>query len=656
LSDHFFEQFFGRDPGVVGRQVMLATRTVTIKGVLPSDFRLWVPLLAPLNSGSEVDIFATSPLTPANQARGNAQTTVRVIGKLKPGVSITAARVEMETIQKRIAEMNANPLDNAVAFQMSPLQERLVRDARPGLLVLMAAVGFVLIIAAVNIASLLLARTIVRRREIAIRSAIGAGATRLLRQFMSEGAVLGIFGGLAGVLFAKGAVTLMIRISAEAVPRLNTAAVDHRVLMFTLGSVVCSVIIFSFAPAITVWRSGFGSLISDRAFSAAANSVRMRRFLVGAEVGLAVVLLCAAGLMLRSFWKMNERPPGFTPEKVLALRVTLSGREYLPEHRPREYVDELLLRLENTTGVQAATVMSTGVRGVAEIEGAALPPALELPQVSFNSVSADFGRVLGMRLIEGRWLNDREASPAILVNESFARQVLRGDEPVGKRLRIPGPDDVMVGTIVGVVSNLKYARLDSEPDPEVYIPYAQSPFLRGLTVLVLASGDVAATAPGVRTAIAQIDRTQPVFAVATLEERLAESIAPWRFNMFLLGTFAAAALVLALVGIYGVVAYSITQRTREIGVRIALGARAVQVTRMIIRQGMAIVLAGTLIGLIAASALTQAMKNLLYGIEPTDAPTLVSVTLLLVAGGLFATLIPAMRAARLDPSITLRSE
>jgi putative ABC transport system permease protein len=253
-------------------------------------------------------------------------------------------------------------------------------------------------------------------------------------------------------------------------------------------------------------------------------------------------------------------------------------------------------------------------------------------------------------------LTNREASAAILVNESFARQVLRGDEPVGKRLRIPGADDVMVTTIVGVVSNLKYARLDAEPDPEVYIPYAQSPFLRGLTVLVLMSGDIAATAPRVRTAIAQIDRTQPVFAVATLKERLAESIASRRFNMFLLGTFAVAALLLALVGIYGVVAYSITQRTREIGVRIALGARAAQVTRMIIRQGMGVVLVGALAGLIAASALTQGMKSLLYGIEPTDVPTMVGVTFLLAAGGLVATLVPAMRSARVDPSVTLRSE
>ncbi len=590
-------------------------------------------------------------LTPVN-------TIFNVVARLKPGVSLQQARSEMEGIHARIAKQYQNQINySQVELRVVPVQEKLVGNARPALLIMLGAVTFVLLIACANIAGLLLARASTRRREVAIRTAVGAGRLRTIAQFLTEGLVLALAGGAAGLLIARWAIALLTGFGPKAVPRLEGVAIDGRVLAFTVLISLVSGLLFALGPAISLARTNLHSELkgAGKATSGALR-LRPRSLLVAGELAVALVLIIGASLMVKSLWRMNARPAGFNPESILVMKVSLSGPAYRARPQQIAYFQEALSRLERTPGVVAAGTVFSPVRGVIQIEGA--PPSLAdlAHRGTYYSTSPGYFKAMGMRLIQGRWMTDDEPSEVMMVNETFVRSILGGADPLGKSIHLAVPPRPPSAAIVGVVSDVKYSKLDAEPGPEVYFPYLQSFFNRASDIVVRTSGDPLELGPAIRKLVSDIDRSQPPFDMQTLEGTLARSIAPRRFNLFLLGTFAGSALLLALIGIYGAMSYAVTQRTHEIGVRMALGARRGEIVRMVIRQGMAVALTGIAAGIAAAFGLTRLMATLLYEVKPTDPWTFAAVAMALTATSLLAAWVPALKAARVDPLRALRYE
>ncbi len=666
LSDGLFERRFGRDPRAVGTVVTLSGRPVTISGVLPRDFRFVLPqsLLEIGRRGpnsNDIEAYILNPIAPGSEVRGGPMTLQLVAARLKPGVPLEKARAELEGIQARIAHQNTRVSRELPKPRIMPLHEKLVGETRQALLILLAAVGFVLLIACANIASLLLARAASRRKEIAIRAAIGAGRSRVVRQFVAENLVLGLLGGAAGLVLTRWVLAALVRLAPQAVPRLSDASLDWRVLLFALSVTLAASALFGFTPAVSLWRSDLFDNLKQggKTSSAGSAGLPLRRLLVAGEMALAIVLLTGAGLVIKSFWRMTAHPPGFDPERTLMLQMKLTGPRYRDLPMQRVYFQELLSRIQGVPGVMAASLINTVARGPIYREGETVTLSPRTPMGAYHIVSAGFGRVLGMPLVKGRWITDHESSPAVMINESYARLVFGNSDPVGRRIMVellaPAPK-TSPATVVGIAGDLKYTRLDAGPEPEVYLPYLLSVKLLDASLMVRTEEDALRVAPAIRTLAAGIDRTQPPGELKTLEQSLAESIVPRRFNLFLLETFAAAALLLALVGIYGVIAYSVSQRTHEIGVRAALGAPCGGIVRMVVRQGMTIVLAGIAAGLGAAFGLTRLMASLLFEVRPDDPATFGAVALLLAATALAATWIPARKAARVDPLVALRFE
>jgi len=661
LTAAFFERRFGGDPRVIGSTVTLEGRPVTIIGVLAPGFRFLLPTPQASNDPREIEAYTPLDIHPETEVRGGPTAVIHVVGKLKPGEAVEQARAEIETIQARIAKANPEWSYGDFQLRVESLQEKLVGSSRPALLVLSAAAALVLLIACANVVSLLLARASARRREVAIRAAAGAGKGRVFRQFFAEGMLLAAMGGAAGLLFAYGAMTTILRLSPHAVPRLGEAAVDGRVLAFTAAISIGVAICFGFAPAISLWKTNLHSTLKDgaRTFSASSTSLRFRGLLVAGELALAVILLVSAGLLVKSFRLMNAHPPGFAPERVLVMRVELSGPAYAGRPAQETYMTEVLRRIESVPGVETAGLSNQFMQGVARVEGKPAASRGQPPQmVTFSMASAEYGKAIGMQLIKGRWTTDSEASPVLVINRSFARRIFQTEDPLGKRIRVPGAlgAEEPYAAVVGIVDDLKYSKLDAEPQPEVLVPYKQAPFLRAANVTVRVAGDPLAPAPALRKLISEIDKSQPVYDVKTLEEALADSIAPRRFTLYLIGTLATAALLLAMIGVYGVIAYSVAQRTHEIGVRMALGATRPEVIGMVVRQGAGTALAGICIGLAGAFALTRMMESLLYQVKATDPQTFAAVAIALALTALIASWGPALKAAVVDPVIALRCD
>ena len=669
LSDELFEREFRRDPNVVGRSVIVDGRAVTVLGVLPKGFRFLLPAGFGLPTGNarEIEGYMPNPVAWQHPPRGRNISVQLVIAKLKPGVSIERARSELAGIQARIAAQNPSVRYDAQSLRVTPLQEKLAAGARPALLVLLAAVSFVLLIACANIANLLLARGAARQKEIAIRTAIGAGRARVIRQFLGENLALALLGGGLGLLLARLAMPVIVSLAPPSLPRLGETTLDSRVLLFALAATLVTGFAFGITPAIFLRRSGPYEVLKQggRTSSAGSAGLPLRRLLVSAELALALVLLTAAGLMIKSFWRMNARPPGFDPERILALRVPFSGPRYRAVAEQRRFAEQMLERARQLPGVEAASVLAQG-----QLRGSGTAPhdpnlaslssaqVMRLPHVTFSTVSSGFDRVMGLRVVRGRWLAESEPGPAVVINESMSHELFGEGDAIGRQLGLADNvnDPATLAAIVGVVSDLKYSRLDAPAEPEVYIPYQISTSLLGMTVMVRTAASAAAMAPAIRDAIASVDRTQPVAEVKTLEQALADSIAPRRFNLYLLGAFATSALLLALIGIYGVIAYAVAQRTHEIGVRIALGAQRGQVVRLVVIEGMRVAAVGITVGLAAAFALTRLMASLLYDVKPTDPSTYAAVAAALAATALAACCKPALQAAWLDPARALRQE
>ncbi len=666
LSYAFFEQRFAGDPAIIGRQVTLDGDPATIVGVLPADFRFFLPHRGVFAAPGNVEAFVASSISRANQQHNAAEpcknakagavclrtgTAVSVVARLKPSVSVQSARTEMQSIEARTVTQwsQMGEYKRGVTLRLLPVRDKLVESSRPALLVLLAAVGFVLLIACANVANLLLARVTARHREISVRIALGAGRWRVIRQLLTESLLLALFGGLGGLLLAHWAIRLLARFGPSDVPRLHEVSIDARVLLFTLAASIVTGVLFGAGPALAFSRGNLNDVLkeSSRNSSASLATRWMRGLLAAAEIALALILLTSAGLMVKSFWLMNQRTPGFNPDRILVMKVALSGPRYQALEQRIAYYHEALQRLNAVPGVESAAIGNLGSQLLITPPAGApgLPAGLT---IGVNTASAGYLRAIGLRLLEGRWITDNEHTPAIVVNQTYARLVFPGEDPIGK--------SEFGGTIVGVVADLKYSKLDEDFRPEEYSPYRQAILLYDVNLVVRTASDPLALAPQLRKLVSQIDTTQPVYDLQTLEQSLAASIAPRRFNMLLLAIFASAALLLAAVGIYGILSYAVTQRTQEIGVRIALGARQSEVIGMVVKQGMLVALCGVFTGVCCALWLTRLMASLLYNVQPWDASTFAAVCVALTLAALAACWIPARRAARVDPAIALRYE
>jgi predicted permease len=658
LSHAFFEHRFASDLAILGQSVKIGGHEAAIAGVLPAGFRVQLPASSWAGLASrEIDAYSAFVVNPPQDHR---MQLLSVLALLKPGVAVNTARAELTTIHDRVAKENVGfPVRSGV--RVVPLADKLVGEARASLMILLAAVVLVLVIACANIANLLLARSSARLREIAIRAAVGAGRGRVVRQFLVESLLLAGAGGAAGLLAARWALNVMLRLIPQAVPRLTETTIDGRVLAFALVLSAATALLCGGAPAIALWRTNTYEVLKDgaRTATATSGSLRARTVLVAAELALTVVLLCGAGLLVKSAWRMREYPAGFAPDRTLTMTVEFSGPEWQNDRRRIAYGDEVLRRVPSMPGVEAAGITSSASgRTTLFIDGAPPMPDSERPVVVESSVSAGYAKAIGMRMVAGRWLTDAEPNQVFVINETLARRDFAGQDPMGTRIQLdssPDGSNVRFARVVGVVADLRTTKLDAAPEPEMFTDYAHSaPFI--VTLVVRTAGDPLALASAIRSRLVEIDKTTMVSDAMTVEQVLADSIAPRRFNVFLFGTFAASALLLALIGIYGVIAYSVAQRTHEIGVRMALGAERGTVVGMVVRQGMAIAIAGLLSGLAAALALTRVMTSLLYNVTPTDPATFTVVIAALAVTALSACCGPALKAARVDPLVALRYE
>jgi putative ABC transport system permease protein len=676
LTHALFERRFNGDPHILGQTVTVNGFPFTITGVLPKGFEFLFPQqysrAAERGIGAYIAFPPSAMWLPTSdssswqaivQELGPMPDYVCVVARLRPGVSLATARSEMGSIRARIVQghnANEHQYDSFQRWRMKMLKEKLAGGARPALMVLLAAVGFVLLIASANIASLLLARTTTRRREIAVRAAMGAGRTRVIRQFLTEGVLLALFGGAAGLLLARGAIVVMIRDLPHALPRLAQTRLDAPVLLLTTALSCLTAILFALPPAVLLWRNNLQDTLKDSMHTStgSAGHIRTREILVTVELALAVVLLTGAGLMVKSFWRMTATPPGFDPSSILTLSVSLAGEQYDTWPAQQAYIQTLLSRLQAFPGVEAAGIDSYTLHTNVKVEGLSSGSAAA-SFAGIRAVSAGYLRAMGAPLLPqygaGHWPTDRQMLDEVLVNESFARSLsLKGESVVGRHIS----GSFVTGTIIGVVADFKSSQLDAEPMAEIYTSYKLAPVTTPMSMDVFVRMSVSRKpdARAIEKLVATIDRTQPVYDVQTLEQALSGSVAPRRFNLFLLGTFAGTALLLALIGIYGVIAYSVALRAQEIGVRMALGASRADILGVVIVKGLGLAAVGILLGISAALGLTRLMVSLLYDVEASDPTTFVSVALLLVATALLACLGPAIRAALIDPMIALRHE
>lgn len=656
LSYSLWQEQFGGAAGVVGRTVTLSGHSYTVVGVMPAGFKsprdsseVWAPLRV------------VNPLAAAYRGVH----FLRIYARLRPGVTMAQAQREMTAIDKRLAE--SFPAENkrrqTILFS---LHERVVGDMRPALLVLFGAVGLVLLIACANFANLLLARAAAREGELVLRVALGAGRGRLVRQLLTESVLLAVLGGAVGALLAVWGVDLLAALKPANLPRLEAVSVDARVLWFTLGVALFTGLIFGLAPAWQATRVNVGDVLKEGGRGGSGGSRhRLRSALVVAEMALAMVLLIGAGLLIKSFWQLRSVTPGFNPNQLLTMRIDLPEARYKEIPQQTQYRRQLLDEVNGLPGAQAALVSELPMSGELlhhdfTVEGQQLA-AGEEPDVHTRSIEGDYFRVMQIPLLAGRDFTalDKDGAPLVgVVNESLVRRFFKGETPLGKRVRWARDEQLNWITIVGVVGDVKHGGLDTDEEPALYTPYPQSgsPWKRWMNLVIRSQGELAALSGMIKSRVWRIDAQLPVTRVRQMSEVMGEAVAARRFNMLLLGLFAAVALLLAAVGIYGVMAYAVTQRTHEIGVRVALGARPGDVLRLVIGKGMRLTALGVALGLVGSFALTRLMATLLFNVSATDPLTFVLISGLLAGVALLACYLPARRAMRVDPMVALRYE
>ncbi|HEX5883942.1 MAG TPA: ABC transporter permease [Pyrinomonadaceae bacterium] len=651
ISDELWRRNFAANPEIINQTIPLNGQKYTIVGVMPRELsalyrtvQMWSPLVFPEND---------------RLSRGTHK--YLVIGRLKSGVTLAQAREQMNTIAQRLEER----YKNGRGIRLMQIEELWVANVRSALLMMMVAVGFVLLIACTNVANLLLARATVRRREISIRIALGAGRGRLIQQFLSEGLLLSLIGSAMGIALAWWSMSLLGKIAFPFLPRSQEIRIDSRVLLFTLAVSILTSVVFGLIPSLQAGKTDVQETLKEGGNTMSAGSVGgwLRPILVVVEVAAAVVLLIGAGLMIRSILRIREVEPGLKPQNLLTAKLTLPREKYKDAESAIRFHQQVIERVRNLPGVESAGLTShlpieeRGYNGNISVEGKTYPPN-ESPLVEFRAVSEDYFQSAGIPLLRGRLFSKRErddTQPVIVINETMAKQIWPGEDPIGKRL-----GDDSKPTVIGVVGDVKNYGLLNKPAPEMYAPYTLKNFwpdMRwNMRLLVRSTLDDASIAAAVRREVQAVDPAQPIYAVQTMKLVIENTVRDKSLNTTLLTVFAGVSLLLAVIGVYGIMSYTVAQHTREIGIRMALGARPSSILKLIMGRGLVLVGVGAAIGVFASLGLTRFIENMLFGVTPTDPLTFVAIVALLGLVALLACLIPAQRAMRVDPIVVLRRQ
>jgi predicted permease len=666
LSHGFWQRRFGSDPGVIGRTLTLSGNSFSIVGVLPPGFSLDHQVMPAVNAIERADLFLPLPMSErARTNRGNED--FNIFARLKPGVSVAQAQADMDVLAGRMQQQypESYPPHGGLTISVVPLIEQVVGDIGHALPLLFGAVGFVLLIACANVANLLLARAAVRQKEIAIRSAVGATRPRIVHQLLTESVMLALGGGLLGIFIAWLGVKSLRIFGPENIPRLREVGVDGRVIAFTcLISLLCGVL-FGLVPALRASRVDLNETLKEggRGAGTSGRGQQLRKLLVVAEVALSLVLLIGAGLLIRSYQRILSSHPGFDPHNVLALRLSLPAAKYAEPENISTFFQSASERIKTVPGVEAvATSYSLPMSTVAfawepiTIEGYVPKATSDIIISNVRIVSPSYFRTMSIPLVKGRYFDERDKRgepETVIVDEALAQRFWPNQDPLGRRLQRgkSGP----WRTVVGVISDAKQFSSEKEPPISVYYS-AEQVIPRNMYLVVRTTPAPVQLTTAIIKAIQAVDPEMPVFDVSSMAQRLYDFLARRRLTMFLLGVFAVVATILAAVGIYGVMAYAVNQRTHEIGIRVALGARPRDVLSLVIKQGLSLTLLGTGIGLLAAFGLTRLLAKLLFGVNATDPLTFVGVAVLLIGVALVACFVPARRATRVDPLVALRCE
>ena len=663
LSDSLWRRKFGADPALVGQPVNLDGKTYTVVGIAPPRFsypgktEAWLP---PLKLAPQIN-----DRTEPTEQRGSG--FLRAIALLKPGVTLAQAASEMETITARLRQQY--PDTNNTRFnRVVSLQEHLVGKSNTMLWLLFGAVMFVLLIACANVANLLLASAASRSKEMAIRAALGASRMRVMRQLLTESTILALAGGLLGLGFSSYGVTAITKLLPPDFPRLNEISMDWRVFGFTLGASLLTGFLFGFAPALQMSKTDVQEAMKENTRGAAgsARHTRLRHALIVAEVALSVVLLAGAGLLFRSFMRLQAVNAGFTPQQVLTAQLSPAGPKFKNDPDYVAFYEQVLDRVSAIPGVQSAGVINVlpltyGPTVGFRVEGRPILTPDKWVPTEFRSVSSDYFHTMNIPVLQGRAFtkaDDGNAPPRLMINQALAERDFPNENPVGKRITFGnnGPDNQPVWfEIVGVTANVRSLELREEAPPELYFALGQNPFEQ-MGVVVRSTVEPQSIAPALRQAVADVDRTVPVSDVQTMEHIVSESVTQPRFNLFLLGLFGSLALLLSAAGIYGVTSYTVTQRTHELGIRLALGAQVGDVLRLVLGQGMVVIGIGLALGLAASFVLMRLLRSLLFGIGENDPLTFTAITFVLLLVALVACYVPARRATKVDPLTALRYE
>ena len=659
VSHQFWQNFLKSDPHALGRTVTLSGNSYTVIGVMPASFQL---------PREHADVFVSLWVADAGAAAQRDVHFMHAYWRVKPGVTLAQAQADMSAIDHRLAEQYPNDELGRKTLLM-PLHELLVGDVRPALLVLFGAVGLVLLVACANFAGLLLARAAARRHELVIRAALGARRSRLIRQALTESGLLAMIGGVAGLLLAKWGTSLLLSLKPAALERFNGIQMDAKVLWFVFGVSMLTGVVFGLAPAWSAARADVSESLKEggRSATAGPSAHLLRKLLVTAEFALALVLLVGAGLLIKGFSRLRSVNPGFNPANVMTMYLDLPATRYGEIPMQTRFRRELLAKLNSLPGVEAAMITDIPLGGNyvghrVVFDGRPPVPVGAEPEVETLSVMGDYFRVMQIPTRAGRDFTpaDREGEPlAAIVNQEFVKEFFPGEGPLGRRIDWAGTNEPHRWmTIVGVVADVKHSGVNQPTDPAVYTPFAQNDeaWRHFMTLAIRTGSPSAGLVEEVKKRVWSMDSLIPVSDVQSMDDLMSVSLAQQWFNLLLLGIFAALALILASVGIYGLMAYGVSQRTHEIGVRMALGAQRRDVLRLIVGDGAKLAFAGIVIGVLGALALTRLMVSLLFEVKPTDPATFAAVAILLGAVALGACYIPARRAMRVDPIVALRCE
>jgi putative ABC transport system permease protein len=662
LSYGFWQRRFGGDPNILNKQLTLNGENYTVVGVMPQGFQFGREV------GQVNDLWSPIVFTP-QQLSSNSITNefLNVLGRLRPGVTQQQAQAEMSNIAANLRQQYM-PGADATNWDLllTSFRELVVGDIRLMLWIVMLVVGFVLLIACANVANLLLARAASRQKEIAIRTALGAGRWRVIRQLLTESVLLSVVGGAIGLLIGYWGVKALVGLNADRIPRANEISLDWRVLLFTFGVAILTGILFGIVPAIQTAKADLHEALKEGGRSAASTTKQwVRSTLVVVEIAMALAVLVGAGLLVKSFLRVQQVNPGFNPQGLLTMHLSLPASKYQDAPRRASFYKQLLSDISTLPGVHSAGAVSvlplsgSGSSGSFRIEGRDVPQGQSLPHGARWAATPGYFKTMGIPIVRGRYFEERDTAdsmPVVIIDEALAQKYWPGEDPVGKRITFQGgPNNPIWREVVGIVGHVKFIDLEGESRAQYYIPHQQIS-QPGMAVVVRTPGDPNALAGVVHGMVRSADKELPIFRMRTMDQFVADAMAQRRFAMLLIGIFAGLAMLLAAVGLYGVMAYSVTQRTHELGLRMALGAQGSDVLKLVVKQGMTLAGAGLALGVAGALALSRLMKTLLFNVSATDPLIFVVIAATLAAVALLACFLPARRATKVDPMVALRYE